>query len=582
MVRIPVSFQSIGAAFPQAARRIVILIALSIATALPLRADITIKFDDLKDGDKISDVAAVIVRADSGEGIDKVEFAVDDQLRFSSGSTPYTFKWDTIADTEGSHNLAVTATDANGAKKTVKMTLTVDNQLSLGAAALAQRAREALLARDMDTANKFSRRALKADPENVEAARAMAAIQAERLSWDRAIATLQKNKNLSGSVPAMLELAGYHMHRAVLPENTANLVSDIESAAQLRRKAADSAVEAIKAKNLPADQAQSHEMLGDAYLNAARYAEAIQEYSKSASTGALTSVNRLALAYVLNEQAQEAIVLLRQSFKDKTGDAATRAVQGLALLRLRRFAEAKEAVRSDLGGNSPASLVVAAYADAVLGKSAAALQEAKDAVAARPMAGEAHYALSMSLPRLIDSEAEIVRALALSPFQSGPMIDFAARYALAADHPAPYETALKLLQAVLKTEPNNRNAQLAQVLLLFQMNRIAEAEPLLAELNKRDPQAADVQIAAAMYFDIKGNPTAVEERMKLARKLEPDFFDTELGVVPKPRAFLLTAVRRVHYRGGFYLSPETLYPPKAATTAATGSTGSTGSVGNVF
>jgi len=565
MVRFTVPFRTIRSAFPAVSWWLGAVIVLLVCSALPLRADITIKFDALKDGDKISDVASIIVRADSGDGVDKVEFAVDDQLRFSSGSTPYTYKWDTIPDTEGAHNLAVTAIDATGAKKTVKLTLTIDNQLALGAPALAQKAREALNARDMDTATRYSRRALKAEPGKIDAARALAAIYADKTNWDKAVGTLETSKNLSSSAPAMLELASYHMQRAVLPENSANLVADFDTAGQLRRKAADAVIEAIKARNLPADAARSHEILGDAYLNAARYSEAIQEYSKSATSGTLTSVNRLALAYVLNEQAPEAAILLRPLMKDKTGDAATRAVMGLTLLRLHRFAEAKDAVRSDLGGSSPASLIVAAFADAAMGKPGA-LQEAKDAVEARPMAGEAHYALSMSLTRLLDSEAEVVRALALSPFQSGPLIDFSTRYALGTEHPDRFETALKLLQLVLKTDADNRSAQLAKVLLLFHAKRITDAEPILSELDKREPQAADVQVAAAIYFDLKGNPSAVDQRLKQASKLDPGAFD--LPVVPKPLDFLYLSVRKTHYRGGFYLSPESLYPPKVVASAA--------------
>ncbi len=568
MLRFPVTIRVSRFFAPSGAGRMAALVLLLMAATSPLRADITMKFDDLKDGDKISDIALVILRADSGDGVDKVEFAVDDQLRFSTGSTPYTYKWDTIVDTEGAHSIAVTAIDGTGAKKTVKLTLTIDNQLALGAPALAQKAIDALQVKDIETATKFSRRALKAEPDNIDAARALAAIHADKLNWGRAISTLEKSKNLSGSSPAMLELASYHLQRSGLPENTANLVTDIESAVQLRRTASDAAIAAIKAKNLPDDQGRSHEILGDAYVNAGRYQDAIQEYSRFGGEGRLSLTNRLGLARVLNDQAQEATVLLRPLLRDKTGDAATRAVMGLALLRLRRFAEARDMVGGDLGGNSPASTIVAAYADAVQGKPNA-LQEAKDAAAARPNAGEAHYALSMTLTRLLDSETEVVKAMALSPFQSGPMIDYAVRYALGTDHPARFETGLKLLQIVLKAEPANRSAQLAKALLLFHTKRVPEAEPILAELNSKDAQSADVQVAAAIYFDLKSNPTAVNERMKLADKYDPNFRDHfVLGTVPSPLEFLYLDFRKFHYRGGFYLSPETLYPAKVVAGAA--------------
>jgi tetratricopeptide (TPR) repeat protein len=547
-------------------RLLAALLIMLLATAAPLRADVTIKFDDLKDGDKISDIAVVVVRADSGDGIDKVEFAIDDQLKFSTGSSPYTFKWDTIADTEGAHNLAVTAIDANGVKKTVKLSLTIDNELALGAPTLAQKAREALTAKDLDTATKYSRRALKAEPDNIEASRALAAILADKLSWDKAITSLEKAKNLTDSAPAMLELAGYRMHRAVLPENSAHLVDDFESADQLRRKAADLNIQSLKAKKLPDDAPQTHEILGDAYLNAGRYLEAIQEYSKSAGSGSLTFANRIALADVLSEQAEKASVSLRSLIRDKTADAGTRAVMGLALLRLHRFTEARDAVRTDVGSGNPASLVVASFADAVLAKTPEAAREARDAADVRPLAGEVHYALSMSLTRLVESEPEVVKALALSPFQNGPLIDYAVRYAMLPEHPDRFETALKLLDIALKHEPGNTSAKLAKVVLLLHLKRLTDAEPILSELDRHDGQFADVQIAAAIYFGLKDNPSASDERLKKARSIDKDYFD--LGTAPKPLEFLYASVRKIHYRGGFYLSPETLYPPKTTPAVA--------------
>jgi tetratricopeptide (TPR) repeat protein len=209
---------------------------------------------------------------------------------------------------------------------------------------------------------------------------------------------------------------------------------------------------------------------------------------------------------------------------------------------------------------------VASFADAVLGKSQEALQEAKDAATARPLAGEAHYALSMSLPRLVDSEPEVVRAMALSPFQSGPMIDYAVRYALLKDHANRFETPLKLIDLVLKAEPENRSAQLSRVLLLLHTGKITDAEPTLALLVRREPQSADVQGAAAVYFDLKGNPAAAHEHLQQAAALDKEHFN--LDTVPSPLEFLFLTVRKLHYRGGFYLSPETLYPPKGSNNAA--------------
>ncbi len=543
--------------------QVVGLIALLLGLTSQARADITMTFDGLKSGDKISDVEVVIVRADGGVGVDKVEFAVDDQPRFSTGSSPYTFKWDTITDTEGAHTLAVTAIDANGVKKTETLSLTIDNEIPLGAPALAARARAALGANDTDAAYRYSRRALKADPDNIEAARAMASYLAGRQNWDRAIRALENMKSLSQSVPAMLELASYRMQRGVLPENSANLISDFDSALALRRKAADASIDNLKAMNLPAGQSQTDETLGDALVRAARYREAIQQYSRSADSGQLSSTNRLALAYTLNEQPQEAMILLRPVMKDKHDDGASRAVLGLALLRSRRFAEARQAVDADMAAHNPASLIVAAYADAVLGNAQRAGREANEAAQLLPGVGEIHYALSMTLPKLDESEAETIRAIATSPFQTGPLIDYAVRYAMLNDRANRADTAVLLTDLALKTDPENQSAKLVKVLLLLYLKRIPVAEPVLADLVRRNPQGADIQAAASIYFDLKGNTAAAVERLKMATTLDKVFFD--LGIIPKPLELLYRDVRKIHYRGGFYLSPETLYP--SATSA---------------
>jgi len=201
-----------------------------------------------------------------------------------------------------------------------------------------------------------------------------------------------------------------------------------------------------------------------------------------------------------------------------------------------------------------------------MGKLGPSAEEGNDAVTALPQAGEAHYALSMGLTKLVDSEPEVVKALSLSPFQCGPMVDFAVRYAQLAAHPNRYETALKLLNVVLQIDKDNRGAQIAKAMLLLHLKRVSDAEPVLAELTRRENQAADVQIAAAIYFDIKGQPTASEERLKQAGKIDPENF--QLGAVPLPFEFMVQHVRKLHYRGGFYLTPESLYPPKAAPSDA--------------
>ena len=141
---------------------------------------------DLKDGAKIHDIQKVVAHADSSDGIDKVEFFVDDQLRATVTGIPYTLTWDTIADKEGKHTLSVTAYDSNGQTKKLSVSLEVDNELGLGAVALAKKAREALAAGDTVSAVNYSCRSLKGGAAgNVAASRATAALAARDLDWIR-------------------------------------------------------------------------------------------------------------------------------------------------------------------------------------------------------------------------------------------------------------------------------------------------------------------------------------------------------------------------------------------------------------
>ena len=64
-----------------------------LTAAAPVRADIKLTLDK-KDGASISDVARIVARADSADNIDKVEFYVDDQLRYTGPSIPYAFTWE--------------------------------------------------------------------------------------------------------------------------------------------------------------------------------------------------------------------------------------------------------------------------------------------------------------------------------------------------------------------------------------------------------------------------------------------------------------------------------------------------------
>ena len=540
-------------------RRNGVAIALSLAallasTAVSL-ADIAIKASPTE-GDKVADIAKVTAKVDSTDGVDKVEFRIDDELRYTDTSTPYSYDWDTIADKEGKHTVTITAFDSNGATKRFTLNLEVDNDLSLGAEALASKAKEALSERKYDSAILYGRRALKAEPGNIVGSRAIAGVYGMRHEWGKAIATLDKAMGLDVSASALSELASYRVQRALEPDNAANFFGELSAANELRHKAADLAVQDTKKSSVG-----NSEAIGDSLLAAGRVREAVAEYGKAAMKmdAPLSATNRLALGYALADQPQEALGLLRPLQRNKKDDAASRAIIGLALLRLMQFAEARQAVQPDLADQKPASLIVAAFADNALGKSREAAAFAKDAVALVPTAAEAHYAYALSAPNLKDQEREINLAISYNGFQSGPYLDYAVRTALS-KRTDRYEQALNLTDLALKNDPDNLNARLVQAQLYLFLKKIPDAETVLGQLNRMRGAALnpDYQLTLASYWDIKGNGNKVNISLAEAKRLDAARFERR-GSTP-PMQLLIELNRKMFYRSGYFLMPTTLFP----------------------
>lgn len=530
------------------------LAALVGSTTLAL-ADIKIKTDVMEDA-KISDIAKVTAKIDSTEPIDKVEFRVDDELRYTDTSTPYSYDWDTIADKEGKHTLTVTAFDSNGSTKRFTVNLEVDNDLGLGADALATKAKDALSEKKYDAALLYGRRALKAEPGNIVGSRAIASVYGMRREWGKAIATLDKATGLDSNAPAMNELATYRVQRALDPDNATNFFAELSSANELRRKSTDLALAEIKKTN-----GSDPEAVGDALLQAGRIREAIVEYNKVASKidAPVSASNRLALAYCLADKPEDALGILRPIQRSKKDDAASRAIIGLAYLRLTQFAEARQAVQADLADQRPASLIIAAFADNALGKSREAAAFAKDAIALLPNAAEAHYAYALSAKDLKDQEREINRTLALNQFQSGPYLDFASRMVISkrADRG---EQALNLTDLVLKNEPDSFNAKLMQAQLYIAMNRLNDAATVLNQLGRtrNATSSPDFQLTLAAYWDVKKDGGQVNAALAAARKLDAARFERR-GVTPA-YALMTELNRKMFFRSGYFLMPSTLFP----------------------
>ncbi len=233
-----------------------------------------------------------------------------------------------------------------------------------------------------------------------------------------------------------------------------------------------------------------------------------------------------------------------------------------------KFDEARAAVTEDLSSEYPASMLIAAYSDVVNGKLKSAAAEAEAVVKLLPDAGDARYVNSMVIRNLTDSEAELDRAITLSPFASGPYIDFATRLALAKQSDR-VDDALKLIDGVIAREPNCISAKLTEVLMLLGKGRVKDAEPLL-DFQMRHTPAADVRMIAAIYLTQVQRVGQAQQAWDQARKMDVTHFN--FLIVPFAMQFLQDYERKMHYRSDCFLTFETLFParraPKPDTAAA--------------
>ncbi len=531
---------------------LLLLVGVFVCLGSRARADFTLTLD-LKEGDTISDVTKVVAHVVSDALILKVDFKVDDTDPVTATSTPYIYNWDTIADTEGAHKLTVTATDANGKTKAVTLSVTIDNEIATGAPALTEKAQAAVTAGDFATAFKYARRALKADPTAVDAVRALARGYVAQKKYDEAIAALEGIKNLDASARALSDDAEYRLQRGLLAKNIGAIVLELPTIADLRRKAADLGVKQAAG--------QPSAIQGDALLQAARYEDAQKEYGNTVD---FATVNRQALANILAGRPRDGAALLRVRIKDHKSSVADRAVFGLAMLLEHDPTSARAIVAEDLHSRVPASLIVAAYADAALGKREAAAAEALKASVLAPNAPETYYALSMTTTEENAVERDLVTTIGEAPLQAGPYLDLAVLKILskATDRNA---QAFKLIGFAQKLEPDNINAKLIEALTYVQSKQTVPAIALLRPLARDYPSAPDVLMATAICYLAMGQDDVAGRFLDMANKIDQDRVGRLLP--EQPLVFLRRVNHEVHYRTGFFLTPQTLTVPKTETAS---------------
>lgn len=530
-------------------------VALATARASAL-AGPTVKFV-LAEGTTVSDTVTIVAKAtpDGDVGIDKVEFAVDDQLKATDPSVPYSFDWDTLEEKEGTHTITATAFDAKGRTARAKITITIDNELSKGADAHAETALAALKDNEVEKATKYAKRALKISPTNFKAARALAGLYKASGDLNKAVAILDKAEMPANEVEARKELMALHIAKADDSGSTEEFLTECVAAVEISKKVNELRIQAAKAAGSGPDAAIA---LGDAYFAAHDWPNAIRAYTSigTVESAPREALGRHALTLIRAGKYKEASAFLDQIKRAGRTDEATTVLLAMLGTIDHQFTKARDMVQDGVDNSALPSLVVRIYTDLPIGKSVEAQQLADKASQAAPNNPDVLLAMAYAQRDPVDSRRALIRALG-----SDPALPEA--YALQAylimlsREKKKYQAADQLLDYALKLDPNNIYCLMAKVVCLEAQRRPQEAEPLIAQLLDLDKSGPDVHVAYALNLSLLDKTLKITSEMNTAFKLDPERWADVF--VPKPADMPLRVFR---YRYLPVMSPATLYPAK--------------------
>lgn len=518
--------------------------------ALAARADLAVRFV-LADGSKVSDIATVEARVTGAEdvGVQKVEFTVDGQVAGSDVSTPYTLEWDTLAVQEGQHKIAARATDANGATASAEVSLVVDNELARGADYHADQALEAVKSGDLDAAARSARRALKLQPGNVRAARALAAIWRKRGELAKALDVLNAANPAADDVESMRAIIAMTIARGDAMGDVQEFLTASASAVEIARKHWGARIAALP-KDAPAVEA------GDAFFAAHAYGDAIKAYQRAgdALTAPLAAVNRLLLAYVVSNRQKEAETLVKSLTREKRSDDVTCAVIGLWRLSRQEVKAAREVVAEAATREVLPAMIVLAVCDLATGARKKATPTIERIAAIAPDLPEVLLLKSFIETDAQDARRDISLALQSDPAMIEAYVVRAYQMALGRDAKR-YNLAEDLLNAALKIEPKNYYASQAMAAVLMARERPQEADMYVQQILTTMPNAPDAMVTRAalcVFLDKSAEITTLLDR---ARKVDEDHWN--FVYAPKP-AELLAALYQRRISPG--VTPASLYP----------------------
>ncbi len=536
------------------------LTALVTAGATARAADTISLSLNIKDGATISDIVRVKAEAYYSQGINKVDFLVDNQLRHTDSSVPYTFDWNTLDDSEGPHTLTAVATDVNGNTKSVTIHVVINNELGKGAAYYADLTVAGIKANNLPAAENMARRALKIDPTNLKVKSALASLDEANHEYGKALDELKGAAIPSDDYKTKRQLASLYIMAGRTASSTSDFLSNAQTALDLEKQALQTEVNsALHSPN--AQSAEGQMAVGDAYFYSQQYDKAVQIYEQCAdrSQAPLPCVNRLVLANYRDGHLRAATYRLDQLRRDKREDTVTKAIRGMVLIYQHDFKGALQEVAAGAADNNLASIMISAYAHSATGKADLAEKEAKQAAALAPNLPEVQYLLSLTAQGSLDSRDAFFKAVAADP-------SFASAYAmrgfqtlLAGGHES-LQPAMQFFNFALKIEPINQYALIGKAIDDLMLKQYDDAGSTLDQLLKLNPNAPDSWVVDAAY-DLYSNQSSLytQKAMEKAFKLDPNYW----GDTFVPHLFDLA--KRVYvYRALPILTPNSLYPPAAS------------------
>lgn len=503
------------------------------------------------DGERLADQVTITARVTGFEetGVRQVAFSVDGVERGTDSSIPYTLDWDTVNESDGRHRLAAVATDMGGAAARTEVTVVVDNELSKGAEHHGRIALEALKAGDLPRATRHARRAVKVDPTNLSAARALASIHRLAKEYDKAIGVLEQAQIPEDNVPVRTELAALYVLRGDAGETMEALVMGANTGLEQHRKALLASRDALKSDAPP-------EQRGDAAFALRDWAGAIRAYQMAgdASTASLGSVNRLMVAYARAGRRRDLDVLLRTLKREERGDDITRAAHAYCLLASHKPNEARALIEQGVQNRVYPSLYLAACADLIIGNKKAAGEEIAALAEMRPGSPEVLLLQSLVAREPLDVRAHIVGAMALMPSWPEAYVRMAGDL-IGSNRPKRMEDAETMLGIARKADRDAPDALMVTAALLMVQRRPEEAQPILARVLELDPEAPDALVGMALNCSMLDRTREITDLLARAMKVSDVLWNDVF--VPKPLDFL----RRVlQYRIPILMTPDVLYP----------------------